>query len=80
MDDGDLEYMESQSEERITGLSARVQALKNITGKIGDEIRSGNSLLEAMVLENPILTFLTRTRLLERPVLKHRIHLEQNYE
>ncbi|KAI8064750.1 hypothetical protein BC940DRAFT_90533 [Gongronella butleri] len=48
MDDGELEYMESQSDERITGLSAKVQVLKSITGKIGEEIRHGNSLLDTM--------------------------------
>ncbi|KAI9010908.1 hypothetical protein CLU79DRAFT_449857 [Phycomyces nitens] len=48
IDDGDLEYMESQNDDRITGLSAKVQLLKNITGKIGDEIRSGNTLLDTM--------------------------------
>ncbi|KAL0086349.1 hypothetical protein J3Q64DRAFT_1739546 [Phycomyces blakesleeanus] len=40
--------MESQNDDRITGLSAKVQMLKNITGKIGDEIRSGNTLLDTM--------------------------------
>ncbi|KAI9275937.1 hypothetical protein BDA99DRAFT_496869 [Phascolomyces articulosus] len=49
LNDNDLELLESQSDERITGLSAKVQTLKNITGKIGDEIRAGNSLLETMV-------------------------------
>ncbi|KAI8140177.1 hypothetical protein BJV82DRAFT_230391 [Fennellomyces sp. T-0311] len=48
MNDNDLEQLESQSDERITGLSAKVQVLKNITGKIGDEIRAGNSLLDTM--------------------------------
>ncbi|KAI8089539.1 uncharacterized protein BX664DRAFT_386014 [Halteromyces radiatus] len=48
MDDGDLEYLESQNEDRITGLSAKVQVLKSITGKIGEEIRHGNSLLDTM--------------------------------
>ncbi|ORY89547.1 hypothetical protein BCR43DRAFT_121713 [Syncephalastrum racemosum] len=48
MDDSDLEYMESQSDERISGLSAKVQVLKSITGKINDEIKSGNSLLDTM--------------------------------
>ncbi|KAG2181699.1 hypothetical protein INT44_008514 [Umbelopsis vinacea] len=48
MDDGHLDYLESQNEEKIHGLSAKVAILKNITGKIGDEIRSGNSLLDTM--------------------------------
>ncbi|ORX59764.1 hypothetical protein DM01DRAFT_1333219 [Hesseltinella vesiculosa] len=48
MDDGDLEYMESQSDDRINGLSAKVNILKSISGKIGEEIRHGNSLLDSM--------------------------------
>ncbi|KAI9311327.1 hypothetical protein BX666DRAFT_1997264 [Dichotomocladium elegans] len=48
LNDQDLELLESQSEERINGLSSKVQLLKSITGKIGDEIRSSNSLLETM--------------------------------
>ncbi|KAI7863823.1 hypothetical protein BDF14DRAFT_1292081 [Spinellus fusiger] len=40
--------MESQNDDKITGLSAKVQLLKSITGKIGDEIRSGNTLLDTM--------------------------------
>ncbi|KAI7856567.1 hypothetical protein BDC45DRAFT_58590 [Circinella umbellata] len=48
LNDTDLELLESQSDERVTGLSAKVQTLKNITGKIGDEIRAGNSLLDTM--------------------------------
>ncbi|CAO3658373.1 unnamed protein product [Umbelopsis ramanniana] len=51
MDDGHLHYLESQNEEKIHGLSAKVAILKNITGKIGDEIRTGNSLLDTMVSE-----------------------------
>ncbi|KAL1926911.1 hypothetical protein VTP01DRAFT_5241 [Rhizomucor pusillus] len=48
MDDNDLEYLESQSDERISGLSAKVKTLKSITGKIGEEIRAGNSLIDTM--------------------------------
>ncbi|KAI8371381.1 uncharacterized protein BYT42DRAFT_580041 [Radiomyces spectabilis] len=48
MDDGDLEHLESQSDERITGLSAKVKLLKTITGKIGDEIKHGNSIIDTM--------------------------------
>ncbi|KAI7906698.1 uncharacterized protein BX663DRAFT_202489 [Cokeromyces recurvatus] len=48
MNDRDLDYLESQNDEEISGLSAKVQILKNITGKIGEEIRSGNSFLEQM--------------------------------
>ncbi|KAI9487415.1 MAG: hypothetical protein EXX96DRAFT_77022 [Benjaminiella poitrasii] len=48
MNDRDLDYLESQNDEEISGLSAKVQILKNITGKIGDEIRSGNSFIDQM--------------------------------
>ncbi|CAO3649132.1 unnamed protein product [Cunninghamella blakesleeana] len=48
MDDNDLEYLESQNDDRIAGLSAKVNVLKSITGKIGEEIRHGNGLLESM--------------------------------
>lgn len=30
MDDGDLDYLESQNEEKIHGLSAKVAILKNV--------------------------------------------------
>ncbi|CAO3684356.1 unnamed protein product [Rhizopus stolonifer] len=42
------DHLESQNDEEITGLSAKVKLLKNITGKIGDEIRYGNGLLDNM--------------------------------
>ncbi|KAI8368837.1 hypothetical protein EDC96DRAFT_504543 [Choanephora cucurbitarum] len=48
MNDKDLDYLESQNDDEISGLSAKVKILKNITGKIGDEIRSGNSLIDQM--------------------------------
>ncbi|KAI8973644.1 hypothetical protein BDF20DRAFT_663815 [Mycotypha africana] len=48
MNDRDLEYLESQNDQDISGLSAKVKILKNITGKIGEEIRSGNSFIEQM--------------------------------
>ncbi|KAI8888189.1 hypothetical protein K501DRAFT_282904 [Backusella circina FSU 941] len=48
MSDRDLDYLEGQNEEDISGLSAKVKILKNITGRIGDEIRSGNSLIDTM--------------------------------
>ncbi|KAI9256011.1 SNARE domain-containing protein, partial [Sporodiniella umbellata] len=48
MNDRDLDHLESQNDEEITGLSAKVKLLKNITGKIGDEIRYGNGLLDNM--------------------------------
>ncbi|KAI8990015.1 hypothetical protein BDB01DRAFT_490252 [Pilobolus umbonatus] len=48
LDDRDLDMLESQDEENISGLSAKVKILKNITGKIGEEIRSGNSLIDTM--------------------------------
>ncbi|CAO3654165.1 unnamed protein product [Cunninghamella echinulata] len=48
MDDNNLEYLESQNDDRIAGLSAKVNILKSITGKIGEEIRHGNGLLDTM--------------------------------
>lgn len=71
MNDRDLDYLESQNDEDITGLSAKVKLLKNvsfglwykrkaysctqITGKIGDEIRYGNGLIDNMVTVAPFL-------------------------
>lgn len=69
MNDRDLDYLESQNDDEISGLSAKVNILKNvrlfgkyvfciisnimfdkqITGKIGEEIRSGNSFIDQMV-------------------------------
>ncbi|CAO0791533.1 unnamed protein product [Mucor circinelloides] len=51
MNDRDLDYLESQNDDEISGLSAKVNILKNITGKIGEEIRSGNSFIDQMVSE-----------------------------
>ncbi|KAJ2958356.1 hypothetical protein NQZ79_g6038 [Umbelopsis isabellina] len=72
MDDSELDYLESQNDDKIHGLSAKVAVLKNVSGKnetfvdlyitkyecnvvvsqitskIGDEIQSGNSLLDTM--------------------------------
>ncbi|CAO0791532.1 unnamed protein product [Mucor circinelloides] len=48
MNDRDLDYLESQNDDEISGLSAKVNILKNITGKIGEEIRSGNSFIDQM--------------------------------
>ncbi|KAI8078494.1 hypothetical protein BDF21DRAFT_452805 [Thamnidium elegans] len=48
MNDRDLDYLESQNDDEITGLSAKVKILKNITGKIGEEIRHGNSFIDTM--------------------------------
>lgn len=48
MDDSELDYLESQNDDKIHGLSAKVAVLKNITSRIGDEIQSGNSLLDTM--------------------------------
>lgn len=48
MNDRDLDYLESQNDDEISGLSAKVKILKSITGKIGEEIRHGNSLIDTM--------------------------------
>ncbi|RCH87874.1 hypothetical protein CU097_009094 [Rhizopus azygosporus] len=48
MNDYELDYLESQNDEDISGLSAKVKILKNITGKIGEEIKYGNSLIDSM--------------------------------
>jgi len=48
VDDEDLDYMESQNEERINGLASKVSLLKNITGKINEEIHSGKHLIDSM--------------------------------
>ncbi|CEG69025.1 hypothetical protein RMATCC62417_05174 [Rhizopus microsporus] len=48
MNDHELDYLESQNDEDISGLSAKVKILKNITGKIGEEIKYGNGLIDSM--------------------------------
>ncbi|KAG2203114.1 hypothetical protein INT47_004921 [Mucor saturninus] len=48
MNDRDLDYLESQNDDEISGLSAKVKILKSITGKIGEEIRHGNSFIDTM--------------------------------
>lgn len=43
--DSMLDSLESQNDKHIEGLSAKVKMLKDITVKIGDEVRDSNNLL-----------------------------------
>lgn len=43
--DSMLDSLESQNDKHIEGLSAKVKLLKDITVKIGDEVRDSNNLL-----------------------------------
>lgn len=46
--DSVLNQLESQHDEQITGLTAKVRLLKDISLKIGDEARASGSLLATM--------------------------------
>ncbi|MCJ1447883.1 MAG: protein transport protein bet1 [Stictis urceolatum] len=46
--DAVLSELESQNDEQVQGMSARVKMLKNITVAIGDEIRDSSKLAETM--------------------------------
>lgn len=46
--DAMLAQLESQNDAQIEGLSAKVKMLKDITVKIGDEVRDSNKLLSDM--------------------------------
>ncbi|MCJ1334129.1 hypothetical protein MMC10_010836 [Thelotrema lepadinum] len=46
--DAVLSELESQNDEQVEGMSARVKMLKDITVAIGDEIRDSTSLAEKM--------------------------------
>lgn len=43
-----MDQLESQNDAQIEGLSAKVKMLKEITVKIGDEVRDSNKLLSGM--------------------------------
>lgn len=43
-----LRQLESQNDEHISGLTAKVQILKNISHRIGDEVRESTTLLAGM--------------------------------
>lgn len=43
-----MDQLESQNDAQIEGLSAKVKLLKDITTKIGEEVRDSNRLLEGM--------------------------------
>lgn len=46
MNDSVMDSLESQNDRHIEGLTAKVQMLKDITIKIGDEVRDSNKLLQ----------------------------------
>jgi len=46
--DQTLSQLESQSDDQIEGLTAKVRMLKDITVKIGEEVRDSNKLLGSM--------------------------------
>ncbi|KAL1967268.1 hypothetical protein VTN77DRAFT_3314 [Rasamsonia byssochlamydoides] len=46
--DAVLDSLESQNEENIAGISAKVQMLKELTVAIGDEIRSSTTLADSL--------------------------------
>lgn len=46
--DAVLSQLESQNDDHIEGLTAKVKILKDVASKIGDEVRDSNKLIETM--------------------------------
>ncbi|OLL23736.1 Protein transport protein bet1 [Neolecta irregularis DAH-3] len=52
-----LDSLESQNDERIEGLGAKVRMLKDITVAIGDEVRESSKMLGSMVSSTKLLEY-----------------------